>query len=376
VSRQAGSVQGKLKLLQITHDLDLGGLQQVVLNICRSIDRERFEVAVLCLRARGCYAADVEALGIPVHLLEQQPGGVDYLAFLKVARVLKALHIDVVHTHNTQPFIDGALGAVLAGGRTVIHTDHARSFPDKRRYMFAEWALSHCVDKIVACSDHTARQLIRYEKISRGKIVTIPNGIDGSRFGIAIDREAKRRELGISRDGPILGLAVRLSEQKGITYLLQALPQILRRHPRTTLLIAGDGELKESLQREAAALGLTDHVVFCGARKDIPELLKLLDVYVLPSLWEGLPMVVLEAMAAGCPVVATDVGGTSTAIVSGKTGLLVGPKDPAALAEAVSTMLDSESLRAQYTAQAREFFQSEFTAQTMTRRYERLYEGA
>jgi glycosyltransferase involved in cell wall biosynthesis len=360
-------------LLQITHDLDLGGLQQVVYQLCRAIDRDRFDVSVLCLRERGRFAPDVEALGVPVHLLDQEPGGVDYFAFRKVARMLKALSIDAIHTHNTQPFIDGTMGAFLAGVHTIVHTDHARAFPDKTRYMVAEWAMSQLAYKVVACSEHTAQQLRRYEKISPAKLVTIPNGIDGSKFEVTIDRGAMCRELGITRTGPIIGLAVRLSEQKGITYLLQAMPAILQQHPDTTLIIAGEGELKEALQTEAAERGVAANVIFCGARKDIPQLVKLLDVYVLPSIWEGLPMVILEAMASGCPVVATDVGGTSTAVVQGETGELVKPADPALLALAIIKLLDSPQLRQQYAVRARALFASRFTAEAMTRQYERLY---
>jgi glycosyltransferase involved in cell wall biosynthesis len=363
----------KLRLLQITHDLDLGGLQQVVYNLCRTIDRTRFDVSVLCLREKGRFAPDVEALGIPVLQLEQKTNGVDYLAFTKVARLLKALQIDVIHTHNTQPFIDGTIGALIGRVRTIVHTDHARSFPDKTRYMVAEWAMSQFAYRVVGCSDHTSKQLVAYEKISPRKIRTIVNGIDGSRFDVSIDKSALRRELGIAAEGAVIGLAVRLSDQKGITFLLRAMPAILRQHPQTTLLIAGDGDLQADLQAEARALGIAERVVFCGARKDIPQILKLLDLYVLPSKWEGLPMVILEAMAAGCPVVATDVGGNSSAVVNGKTGVLVPAQDPEALATAVATVLGSQQTRLAYAASGRARFLEKFTAEKMTRQYERLY---
>jgi glycosyltransferase involved in cell wall biosynthesis len=363
----------KVRLLQITHDLDLGGLQQVVYNLCRTIDRSQFEISVLCLRERGCFAADVEALGIPVYLLEQKASGADYLAFLKVARLLKQLQTDVIHTHNTQPFFDGTLGALLAGVKTIIHTDHARSFPDKTRYMVAEWLMSQFAYKVVGCSEHTSRQLIKYEKISRKKIVTIPNGIDGSRFQITIDKQQKRNELGITKSGLILGVAVRLSEQKGITYLLKAMPTILNNHPNTTLVIAGDGDLKSELEAEAITLGVADSVIFAGARKDIPELLKLFDIYVMPSLWEGLPMIILEAMAAGCPIVATDVGGNESAITQNVSGILIGAAKPDQLAEAVNSLLGSGELRREIASNALLRFNAMFSAKIMTRQYERLY---
>jgi len=367
----------KTRLLQITHDLDLGGLQQVVYNLCRTVNRELFDVSVLCLRERGCYAEDVEALGIPVYLLDQKPDGVDYFAFIKVARLLRKLNIDVIHTHNTQPFFDGTMGAMLAGVRTVIHTDHARPFPDKMRYMIVEKLMSLYAYRVVGCSDHTSAQLIRYEKISPRKIVTIPNGIDGSRFRQTIDKAQKRKELGIHHDGDIIGVAVRLSDQKGITYLLKAMPEILKTHPRVTVLIAGDGDLRAELEQESQALGLGsdlgNNVIFCGTRKDIPELLQLFDIYALPSKWEGLPMIILEAMASGCIVVATDVGGNGTAIIDGETGLLIAPENVTALTNALSRLLDDKALRERLAANARQRFDAVFSAETMTGKYEQLY---
>jgi len=303
------STKRKIKVLQITHDLAIGGLQQVVVNICRTINRDKFDISVLCLRTLGEFVPAIEKMGIEVQLLPQKENATDYLSFLKVARILKEKRPDVIHTHNTQPFIDGTIAAMLAGVKTVVHTDHARSFPDKRRYMFAEWLISHYAYKIVGVSEHTANNLISYEKISKDKLVVIPNGIDGAQFQSPFDPESKKRELGISNTGPIIGLGVRLSEQKGITYLLQAMPALVAEFPSIILLIAGSGPLEETLKSEAEQLGVNNNVHFLGPRLDLNEIIRLFDVYVLPSLWEGLPMVLLEAMAAGLPIVATDVGG-------------------------------------------------------------------
>jgi len=360
--------------MQITHDLAIGGLQQVVVNLCRSIDRSKFDISVLCLRDLGEFVPDVENLGLKVHYLPQKENGTDYFSFLKVAKILRQEKIDVIHTHNTQPFVDGTIGAMLAGVKTVVHTDHARSFPDKGRYMFAEWLMSHYAFKVVGVSDHTSTNLTKYEKISPKKIMTIENGIDGSRFEVKIDRDKKRREIGIKNDGPVIGLGVRLAEQKGITYLLQAMPRVIQSFPDITLVIVGDGDLKTGLQDEAAQLGLQDNVLFLGPRLDIPELLQLFDIYVLPSLWEGMPMVLLESLASGCPVIATDVGGVSKVINHGENGLLVKSKSPQQLAEAIMSLLSNSTLREQFAVRGLEIFKSKFSSDIMTRSYERLYQ--
>jgi len=358
--------------MQITHDLAIGGLQQVVVNICRTIDRECFDVSVLCLRHLGSYVPDIEALGIKVMLIPQNQR-TDYLSFLKVAKILREQKIDVIHTHNTQPFIDGTLGALISKVRTIVHTDHARDFPDKKRYMFAEWLMSQFAYRVVGVSDHTAWNLMHYEKISRKKIITIHNGVDGSRFNIYVDKQKKRTELGIMKDGPIIGLGVRLTKQKGIAYLLDAMKLVLMHFPDTTLVIAGDGPIEDDLKRKAAKLGLGRNVVFVGPRLDIPELLKLFDLYVLPSLWEGLPMVLLEAMAAGCPIVCTDVGGVSTAVKHEVNGLLVKPADIEALSAAIISLLSDKAKRECLAQNGLKRFQESFSAEIMTRKYEQLY---
>jgi len=366
----------KIRLMQITHDLAIGGLQQVIVNICRNIDREKYDVTVLCLRELGEFVPQVEELGIKVLLLPQKEKGADYFAFLKVAKILKELKIDIIHTHNTQPFFDGTLGAILSCVKVVIHTDHVRSFPDKLRYMFAEWLMSHYAYKVVGVSDDTCNNLIKYEHISRDKIITIVNGIDESIYRIEIDKEKKKQELGIKKQGPIIGLGARLSKQKGITYLLQAMPSILKELPDLTLVIAGQGYCKDELEDEAKKIGVGSSVVFTGPRLDMPELLKLFDLFVLPSLYEGLPMVILEAMAAKCPVVATDVGGNYMAITHGVNGSLVEAANPEALAQEVVKVLSDKVLCDNYIDSSLLRIQTEFNSKIMTKRYEKLYQDA
>jgi glycosyltransferase involved in cell wall biosynthesis len=363
----------KLKLMQITHDLSIGGLQQVIVNICRTINRDKFDISVLCLRDLGEFTMEVESMGIKVFYLPQKDKGTDYLSFLKVARILRNEKIDIIHTHNTQPFLDGTIGAFLSGVKTIVHTDHARDFPDKKRYMVAEWLMSRFAYKVVGVSDHTSLNLIKYEHISPEKIITIFNGIDELKYNIKIDKMKKRKTLGIKLNGPVIGLGVRLSHQKGITHLLQAMPSIIKKIPNLSLVIAGKGELLEELQMETNSLDIQDHVFWVGPRLDMPELLKLFDLYVLPSLWEGMPMVLIEAMASGCPIIATDVGGNSSVIKQGVNGSLIRAGNSAELAMEVVRVLSDKELIRKYISNSLNRFYSLFSARTMTEKYEKLY---
>lgn len=359
-------------LLHITHDLRIGGLQQVVATLCRNVDPTLFRTSVLCLREKGALAVALEAEGFPCHCLNQGTSA-DYFAFRDVARLIRRENVDVVHTHNTQPLLDGTLGAMLAGGRTVVHTDHSRTFPDKRRYMVAEWFLSHFLYRMVGVSSHTTANLRKFEHIPRRKLLTIPNGIDATPFQERPDRAGFRRELGIPEDALLLGMGSRLVEGKGITWLIRALAALHREFPRTELLLAGDGDHEETLREEAREAGLADAVHFVGPRTDMPRILGILDVYTFPSLSEGLPMAILEAMAAGCPVVATAVGGVPGLIQDGVNGILVPPADADALASAIGALLRDPLRRASLAAEGRATFEAGYTAERMARSYEALY---
>ncbi len=364
-----------INLMQVTHDLAIGGLQQVVVNICRTINRDMFHVTVLCLRGLGELVPEIEKLGIKVILLSQKNNGTDYLSFLKIAQVFRNEEVEVIHTHNSQPLIEGTMGSLLSGVKRIVHTDHGRIFPDKKRYMFAERLASMFCYKIVGVSLKTAQDLMKYEKIPPKKVITISNGVDGSKFNISIDKEHKKDELGIKNKGPIIGLASRLSEEKGVKYLISAMPKIINNYPDCCLIIAGNGHLKKELQDYTIKLGVRENIVFIGSRIDMPELFNLFDLVVLPSISEGMPMVLLEAMAAGCPIVATEVGGVPAIIQHDHNGSLVKPGDPDALVSAILRLIGDKELRARYSYHGLDIFNNKYSAEIMTRKYEQLYWG-
>ncbi len=364
----------KTLVAQITHDLNVGGLQRVVVDICENIDKNLFDIVVICLRAKGPFAVDLENKGIKVvELLHEKEKKTDYLSFWKLGKILSDIRPDIIHTHNTQPFIDGTIAAKLASVPVIIHTDHARDFPDKRRYMFAEWFMSHFVSKIVAVSDHTKQNLVNFEKIDPDSIVTILNGVNRNRFDIPVDVEALKQEIDIPREYFVAGTGVRLSEQKGITYLIKAAPLVIKELPEIRFVVAGDGPLRKQLEDEAHALNVSTHFKFLGQRLDMNKLLHVFDIYVLPSLWEGHPLVLLEAMAARKPVIATNVGGVSTAVTDGENGLLVSPRNPEQLAHAILKIARNLPFMRTLGQRGYEIFLEEFSVSVMVRRYEELY---
>ena len=363
----------RLRVLQVTHDLGVGGLPRVVETLCRSIDPARFDVSALCLNFGGELAEMLTAEGFSISVLEQSLRKPDYLSFVRVARFLRAGRYDVVHSHNTQPFFDAAVGAILARRPVLIHTDHARDFPDKFRYMVVEHLLSWRAYRIVGVSEHTTENLHRYEWIPRRKLTTIPNGIDGRLFERPLDRSSVRASLGVPEGALIVLFGSRLEAQKDIPTLLEAFALLVDRLPHLHLVIAGQGTLRDALQARASALGIASRVSFAGVRLDMPDVLRASDIFVLSSTWEGLPMVILEALAAGCPIVSTAVGGVPSAVVDGQTGVLVPPRDPAALAAGIERVARDPSWRRRLAAAGRALFADRFSAESMARRYETLY---
>ena len=368
-----------LKILQITHDLNAGGLQRVVIDLAQGLKRLGHDAHICSLRGSGPLEAEIAERGIPLWSMPWPKSGSDRWMFLKVHRLLRRNRYDVVHTHNTQPFLDGGLAAMLARVPARVHTDQARAFPDKWKYMALERLMSRTYGKVVGVSEHTAGNLRRYEGIDPGRLCVIRNGIDGAWYRAGRDRLDAlrlRREAGLDGFQRVLGLGVRLEEQKGIRYLLEAMPAILARHPHTGLAVAGSGSLERDLRERARALGLADHVRFLGPYPQLTRFYPLIDVFVLPSLWEGLPLCLLEAMSLGLPILATRVGGVGDVLEDGRTGRLVPPGDPAAIAAAALAILDDRAAAEAMGAEARIAFDARFDAGVMVEGYLDLYRSA
>jgi len=363
----------KINIVHVVPDIGIGGLSKVVVDISRNIDKKKYNVSVYAIRkCAEEFTNDLINDGINVaHVLKlnQKQG---YTAFLNIANYLRRVKADIIHTHNTAAFIDGTIGAIIARVPVRIHTDHARLYPDKRRYLIAEKILSKHVETIVAVSEHTKQDLIKYQGIEENKISVIPNGIDLGETK-NIDPDEKKRELGINNASPIIGLGVRLEEQKGLKYLIRAMPGILKYVPGTVCLIAGEGSKRKALEEEVYKLGISDSVKFIGVRRDMMEIVQIMDVYVLPSIWEGLPLVILEAMAMKRPIVATAVGGTPTAIKDGVTGILVESENESALSTAIIAILKDKRKAKQLGENAYKYFNQRFTVTKMLEGYERLY---
>jgi glycosyltransferase involved in cell wall biosynthesis len=363
----------------VVNNLDVGGLEKVVLSLLAHLDQRAFELSIVCLKGPGKLFGELE-LPDAARLVLRHDRVVDFgvmrmdpWALWALRRWIVERRVDVLHVHNFGPLIYGGLAAALSGRRRpkVVYSEHnqinSASKSDLEKF---KWYVK-LADHVVAVSQELERQLTKDLCIST-PVRVIHNGIDGARFD-GVSGERVRAELGVAEGELVVGTAVVLSKQKGLTHLLAAAPEVLRRVPHARFVVAGDGPLRDELEAEHRASGLGDRFRFVGYRRDIPELLSAYDVYVLPSLWEGLPLALLEAMRLGKPIVCTRVGGNAEVVLDGEGGRIVPPADPKALADALVATLEDRAFRerARETNQAR-FFER-FSVQSMTRAHEALF---
>lgn len=334
-------VERRTRVLHVISTLMRGGTEMAMLHLIRNLDPARYEFRVAYLRGEPLLGAEVEAaIGAPV----MTPGlrwKIDPGALLRLTSYVRREKIELVHTHMDLADYYGAAAARLGGARGLVSTRHnADEFRTRRtwkRYPFLllERLSYEMADRVVGVSQGVVDFLVANEHLPRRKMIVIPNGVEPDLLDRPPARDTSRTRLDLPPFHPMLGCVGRLEPQKGHTYLLQAMPAILAARPTTGLVIAGDGPLRAGLEAEARRLGIADRVAFLGFHHDVPGLLAALDLFVLPSLWEGLSKALLEAMAVACPIVATRAVGVTEVLRDDEEGILVPLRDAGALAAAV-----------------------------------------
>ncbi len=369
-----------MRIAHVIGSFGVGGGERVALDLAAGQRARGAEVIVVSLEepAGGPMAAEYAAHGIPIVRLGKRAGGIDVTLVGKLALALRRRRIEIVHTHNPPPLIYGAPAARLAGARCV-HTKHGANEMRGRRRLLAR-AAALCCDAFVAVSATTAAQARANGDVALRKLTTIENGIDLSRFSpSATLRATVREELGLPADAFVVGTVGRLVREKNQPLLVQALAPHLSE--RLRLVIVGDGPEKPALDAALATLGERARWVLpLGARGDVPRLLHALDVFALSSDSEGLPLVIVEAMAASLPVVSTAVGGIPAVVVDGSggaaaaTGALVPRGDAAALGSRLWQLASARALGVSWGEEGRRRALARYSAQRMVDDYFAVYE--
>ncbi|MGE3818751.1 MAG: glycosyltransferase [Isosphaeraceae bacterium] len=361
-----------LNVLQLIPTLDRSGAEKQVVLLAKGLPRDRFHVEVAALTRLGPLEAELREAGVPVTLIGK-PLKFDPFAMLRLIQFLRRKRFDVLQTWVFAANSYGRVAARLAKVPVVVTAEMAVDLWKGEGHLWIDRFLASRCDKVVGNSEAVVA-FYRAAGLPEEKLATIHSGIDDVPPA-GVDPAAVRAEFGWRPDAPMILFAGRLVEQKGVDVLIDALDLLQHVWPELRTLIVGDGPMRDTLVETAQAYDLDARLRFTGHREDVPRLLAASDLLVLPSRYEGLPNVVLEAMRFGKPVVATAAPGTTELVVDGQTGMLVPLDDPRALAQAIRTVLGDPGLRRAMGDAGLARVQAHFRVDAMVTKFAELYES-
>jgi sugar transferase (PEP-CTERM/EpsH1 system associated) len=368
-------------IAHVIYQLAIGGLENGLVNVINRIPEDQYRHAIICLTDYTDFRNRIKNPNVEVHVLHKRPGK-DLGLYVKLWRLFRRLKPDVVHTRNLTT-LESQLPALLAGVPHRIHGEHGRDMHDldgtSMKYQLLRRLFRPLIHRYVALSLDLKRYLQEQIGVPERKISNICNGVDTEKFTPASVQSKTVLPADFSgADKIIIGTVGRMETVKDQTTLVHAFVRLATEHPKgrasLRLIMVGDGALREPARSILEAADLAQSAWLPGEREDVPDLLRAIDVFVLPSLAEGISNTILEAMASGLPIVATDVGGNHELVDQGTTGFLVPRADPAALADAIRVYVDHPDLRCRHGTNARKRSEDEFSIDTMVQRYRDIYD--
>jgi glycosyltransferase involved in cell wall biosynthesis len=390
-------MQKKHKIIHIITRLDKGGSAENTLLTVLGMDKKKYEVLLVKGSAYESKMSREEHTLVANDLIEAKSKGVkiinscfllrriniiyDLLALFTLWVFLIKEKPAIVHTHTSKAGLLGRLAAKLAGIPIIIHTPHGHvffgyfGFLTTKIFIFLEKLASRITDKIVTLTSRERDDHIVFRIADEGKFVVVNSGVELNKFKeLSInDRQKFKKKLGIPLNYFVVGTVGRLVPVKGTEYLIRAAKHVISEYPNTFFVFTGDGHLKKELRKKALELGIKNNVMFLGWRGDIAKIISVYDVFVLPSLNEGMGRALVEAMALGKPIVASDVGGIPDLVKHGKNGFLVLPKNPDDLAKYIQVLLGKEEIRKEMGQIGKEMA-LDFSREIMVEKISKLYE--
>ncbi len=365
---------GRPRLLILTVGFTVGGAEQLILTTAPRLQRDGFDVTVACLKGWGLLGDELEDRGVRAVALGAK-GWLDLRAFGRLLSMVRRDRVQIIRGHLFWANLAARVVGWLASVPIVVTTHHDTDVWMRWYHRLAERATAPLSDAVTTCSEAVRRHAIETLGIRPGLVHTLPNAIEiPEAEGDPRARERVRRELGAGPEDLLVGTLGRLMEpKKGLVVFLAAARSLLRHVPRARFVVVGDGPQRAALEERATREGVSHCTVFAGMRRDVAEVMRALDLFVQPSLWEGFGLTALEAMAVGTPVVATRVGGVPEAVVDGETGLLVPPGDAEALAAACARLLADRDLAARLGRSGMERVRAQFDIERLVGQIEALY---
>jgi glycosyltransferase involved in cell wall biosynthesis len=365
----------KINILHIYQNSKIGGVQLQILYLLKEYNRNVFNPIVCCFGPKEELGEEIEKLGldfIPLNIKRSHRFSPKIITELH--RLMKKRHIHIVRAHRYRASLYGRLAALLARVPVIITSVHDNYRKDLRLgRRIANRILSRVTDKIVAVSESVRRDVTKYDGLDPSKILVIYNGVDASKFTPDGKFHNIREEFSIANSDIVVGSVGRLVPAKGLEYLIEAVSHLGKEINNIKLLIVGHGSLLDSLRDGAREHGINERVIFTGKRRDIPDILSGIDIFVMPSLAEGLGNSLLEAMAMCKPIIATAVGGMPELIKNGVNGILVPPRDPDTLAAAIKTLIENRYLATKMGQAARNFVLNNYDIKEITQKWQSLY---
>jgi glycosyltransferase involved in cell wall biosynthesis len=375
------TIDKPVRILHVTATTT-GGIGLLLLSLAKHLDKKKFDVTV----AFGPgYMLDEEFFkeGISVYTISTSrkidPFSI-VKGFFQIYRLIKEKRFDIVHSHTSVGGLIGRIAGKLAGVSVVIWSIHGFASHEgqnrfkKYFFLLIEKLLDKFTDHYVAVSEALKKEGIQNRILTSNKITVIHNGIELRNFNKNFNVIQKKKELGIEMSRTIIGTVTRFEPQKAIHDFLVAVSYVKKTYPDIKVVIAGDGPLRREIEKLINDLKLNDNITLLGWRNDVPEILAVLDIFCQSSLWEGCPMVLLEAMAVGKPIIATNVGGVKEIVEDDNTGILVPPADPKAMGDAIVKLMNNKEKTMKMGMNGRRRAESFFNVDLMLIKYERLYQ--
>ena len=365
-----------INIAHVVFSFGAGGIENGIVNLVNNLDPDRYRHTIVCLTNAGEFAEKIHGGNSNLIELHKKDGN-DWGLPFKLRRVFKNNGIDIVHLRGWPTLIEGIIGAKLAGVKKIIYGFHGKTIQDistrNRKRQFAEMIAVRFIDRVVTLSEIMAADYAQYARIPTSKIQVIYNGVDTEKFNNKSNIKKIRKELAINEDDFVIGSVGRLDPVKDFPTLIKAFSLFCMDIGSSKLIIVGEGPERATLEKLAKDVDVEEKTIFTGYRNDINKLMQAMNIYVQTSLYEGFSNTIVEAMAAGLPVVATDVGGNSVLIKSRTDNLLIEPANPTLLSSILLKLARNKATMSQIAKENRKTTESEFSITEMVNRYHNSY---
>ena len=360
-----------LRITYILPQLDVGGSETHIVRLADQMRKRGHDARLLCVFQEGRLGSWARQLGIPLEALEQKKWRLP--ALLGIYHWLKKNPADIVHTYLFGLHLFAGLPARLAGVPVVVSSRRGVDLSQPEKIRWLEMAGNFFSDRVVACADAVRDWVLKRENINPSKVLTLYNGVDLSTFSPEQSGRAIRAEFGIPDAVPLVGTVANFSDMKGYPDLIDAAALILKQRPECRFLFVGAGPLETEMRNKAERLTGRGKIFFAGSRRDVPQLLAAMNIFAFCSYWEGVPNVVIEAMAMARPVVSTPAGGVPEVITDGVNGLIVPMRAPQLMAQAILTLMENPDKAQAFGMAARRTIETRFSLERMADDYESFY---